>query len=419
MCSEDDKYRSLDGSCNNLQHPAWGSSMRGLGRLVASVYSDADLGLRLSEDGSPLPSARLVSQRLARVAGDSERGDLSGHMMQWGQFLTHDMDHTPEAVPPYVHDCCQNSYNTSVCAPITIPEDDPLYSPIGKTCMNFVRSALAENKCKEGASIDQINIKTSYIDGSTIYGSTIELNRELRQLKDGKKKETAENLMPPATGGECAIDHHDCFKSGDQRTNEQPGLAAYHTIWMREHNRLAEILGTLRPGAGDEEIFQEARSIVIAEVQMITYNEFLPLILSDEVMSELTEDNVYDPTLDATISNSFSTAAFRFGHSQVPEHLRFSSIGCPRHDLAKTKLRDSFFDPTIIHNPGKTDEHLSGLGDGSVRDPGTVFSPSISGQLFTHRESEAAGLGEIGLDLVALNIQRDRDHGLPGYNKFR
>ena len=45
---------------------------------------------------------------------------------------------------------------------------------------------------------------------------------------------------------------------------EQPGLAAYHTIWMREHNRLAEMLGTLRPGAGDEEIFQEARSIVIA-----------------------------------------------------------------------------------------------------------------------------------------------------------
>ena len=88
VCSEE--YRSLDGSCNNLQHPAWGSSMRGLGRLAASVYSDADLGLRLSEDGSPLPSARLVSQRLTRVAGDSERGDLKGHMMQWGQLLTND-----------------------------------------------------------------------------------------------------------------------------------------------------------------------------------------------------------------------------------------------------------------------------------------------------------------------------------------
>ena len=410
----------MDGTCNNLQQPGWGSSKRGLGRLVTPVYSDTDHGLRLSaEDGSPLPSARLVSQRLTRVAGDSEGGDLSGHMMQWGQFLTHDMDHTPESLPPHVHDCCQNNYNTSVCAPISIAGDDPLYGPIGKTCMNFVRSTLAENNCMGEAAIEQVNIKTSYLDGSMIYGSTLEQSNELRQFKDGKKKETAEQLLPSATGGECAIDLDDCFKSGDRRTNEQPGLTLYHTIWLREHNRIAEILGSLRPGADDEEIFQEARSIVIAELQMITYNEFLPLILSEEVMRELSEDNVYDPTLDATISNSFSTAAFRFGHSQVPDNLRFSSIGCPRSGLARTRLRDSFFKPTILHNPVKCDEHISGLGDGSVRDPGSVFSSSVSGQMFAHRESEAAGLGEIGLDLVALNVQRGRDHGLPGYNKFR
>ena len=350
---------------------------------------------------------------------DSERDIISGHSaLQWGQFLTHDMDHTPEALPPHVHNCCQDNHNTSVCAPITIPGDDPLYAAISKTCMNFVRSTLAE--CMEDAASEQINIKTSFLDGSMIYGSTVEQSKELRQFKDGKKKVgTPDSLMPSATGGECAINLEDCFKSGDRRTNEQPGLTVYHTIWMREHNRLAEILGNLRPGAGDEEIFQEARSIVIAELQMITFNEFLPLILSEEAMRELSEDNVYDPTLDATISNSFSTAAFRFGHSQVPENLRFSSTGCPRSNFAVTKLRDSFFNPTIIHNPGKTDEHLSGLGDGSVRDPGRVFSPSVSGQLFTHRESEAAGLGEIGQDLVALNIQRGRDHGLPGYNKFR
>ena len=140
---------------------------------------------------------------------------------------------------------------------------------------------------------------------------------------------------------------------------------------------------------------------------------------SEEDMRELSEDDVNDSTLDATISNSFSTAAFRFGHSQVPEQLRFSSIGCPRKDVERKNLRDSFFNPAIIHVPDKCDEHLSGLGDGAVRDPGAVFSASVSGQLFPHRESEAAGLGEIGLDLVALNIQRGRDHGLPGYSKFR
>ena len=88
--------------------------------------------------------------------------------------------------------------------------------------------------------------------------------------------------MPSATEGECAIDLDLCFKSGDKRLNEHPGLMLYHMIWMREHNRVAEALGKLRPGARDEELFQEARSIVIAELQMITYNEFLPLILSEE-----------------------------------------------------------------------------------------------------------------------------------------
>ena len=411
----------MDGTCNNLQQPAWGSSMRGLGRLAAPVYSDDDLGLRLSaEDGSELPSARLVSQKLARVViGDSDKGDMSGHMMQWGQFLTHDMDHTPETLPPHVHDCCQDHYNSSVCAPISIAGDDPLYGPINKSCMNFIRSTLAENNCMEDRQSDQINIKTSFLDGSMIYGSTLEQSNELRQFKDGKKIETPETLMPSATGGECAIDLDQCFKSGDRRTNEQPGLTLYHTIWMKEHNRVAEALGKLRPGAGDEELFQEARRIVIAELQMITYNEFLPLILSEEALRELSEDDVYDSALDATISNSFSTAAFRFGHSQVPEQLRFSSIGCPRKDVERKNLRDSFFNPAVIHNPVKCDEHLSGLGDGAVRDPGAVFSASVSGQLFPHRESEAAGLGEIGLDLVALNVQRGRDHGLPGYSKFR
>ena len=411
----------MDGTCNNLQQPAWGSSMRGLGRLVAPVYSDDDLGLRLSaEDGSELPSARLVSQKLARVViGDSDKGDMSGHMMQWGQFLTHDMDHTPETLPPHVHDCCQDHYNSSVCSPISIAEDDPLYGLISKTCMNFVRSKLALNKCMEDGQRDQINIKTSFLDGSMIYGDSAEQCNELRTFQDGKKKRTPENLMPSATEGECAIDLDLCFKSGDKRLNEHPGLTLYHMIWMREHNRLAEALGELMPGAGDEEIFQEARRIVIAELQMITYNEFLPLILSDEDMRELSEDDVYDSALDATISNSFSTAAFRFGHSQVLDNLKFSSIGCPRREIDHLKLRDAFFNPTIIHVPEKCDEHVSGLGDGAVRDPGAVFSASVSGQLSPHRESEAAGFGAIGLDLVALNVQRGRDHGLPGYSKFR
>lgn len=61
--------------------------------------------------------------------------------------------------------------------------------------------------------------------------------------------------------------------------NEQVELALIHTIWLREHNRIADVLAQMHPNWSDEAVFQETRRIVIAEIQHITYNEFLPIIL--------------------------------------------------------------------------------------------------------------------------------------------
>ena len=66
---------------------------------------------------------------------------------------------------------------------------------------------------------------------------------------------------------------------GDSRVNEQPDLTAIHTIWHREHNRVARKLLNYNPYWTDETIYQEVRRIVIAEFQHIVYNEWLPLII--------------------------------------------------------------------------------------------------------------------------------------------
>ena len=61
----------------------------------------------------------------------------------------------------------------------------------------------------------------------------------------------------------------------------------YHTVWVREHNRLAKQLAYLNPHWDDERLYQEARRIVIAENQHVTYNEWLPQVLGTDYMAEL------------------------------------------------------------------------------------------------------------------------------------
>ena len=119
-----------------------------------------------------------------------------------------------------------------------------------------------------------------------------------------------------------------------------------HVLVIREHNRVARSLGQDNPAWDDEKIFQQARMIVTAQIQVgeshglsriwhlnttislqhITYNEYLPLILGPTNMATMKllpgkERLNYNSSLDASVSNAFAAAALRFGHSMVPSNL--------------------------------------------------------------------------------------------------
>ena len=100
--------------------------------------------------------------------------------------------------------------------------------------------------------------------------------------------------------------------AGDKRAIENPGLASLHTLFLREHNRIAHQINNLFEARewDDEKIFQETRRIVVAELQNIVYNEYLPLVLGKNTPLHHV-DSTYTAYWDPSIDNVFATAAYR------------------------------------------------------------------------------------------------------------
>ncbi|MCL4152065.1 UNVERIFIED_CONTAM: hypothetical protein GTU68_040883 [Idotea baltica] len=177
------------------------------------------------------------------------------------------------------------------------------------------------------------------------------------------------------------------------------------TLFVREHNRIADELAQRDPQLSDEQLYQQARAIVTAELQAITYNEFLPALLGEDAISEY---EGYDSSVDSSISNLFSTAAYRLGHSLLSSELQLIDGEGNVEELA---LQNAFFSPDIVSENGI---------DSILRGAATQTSQELDAQIIDDVRNFLFGPpGSGGFDLASLNIQRGRDHGLPSYNQAR
>ncbi|XP_035767871.1 peroxidasin homolog [Neolamprologus brichardi] len=176
------KYRSHDGTCNNLQHPMWGASLTAFERLLKSVY----------DNGFNLPRGRLVSTTMIGSETITPDDRYTHMLMQWGQFLDHDLDSTVAALSQSRFSdgqlCAQVCTNDPPCFPIQFPPNDQRQLRSGARCMFFVRSSPV---CGSGMTSllmnsvyprEQINQLTSYIDASNVYGSSRHESEEVRDL---------------------------------------------------------------------------------------------------------------------------------------------------------------------------------------------------------------------------------------------
>ncbi|MEM7601747.1 MAG: peroxidase family protein, partial [Verrucomicrobiota bacterium] len=151
-----------------------------------------------------------------------------------------------------------------------------------------------------------------------------------------------------------------------------------------------------------------ARMIVSAEMQAITYREFLPVLLGEQALPRY---RGYDPNVDASIANEFGAAAYRLGHSMLSSTLLRTGGDGTEADEGHLSLADAFFDPSHIEDHG-IDSILRGLAGQACQELDEKLVDDVRNFLFG-----PPGAG--GFDLAALNIQRGRDHGLPDYNTMR
>jgi hypothetical protein len=397
--AEASPYRSLDGTYNNLHDPELGATFTTLLRLVPADYGDGVSSMA----GQDRPSARAISNLVTvQPAPFTNDGGLTDYLWQWGQFLDHDLDLTEGNDPPEAAD-------------IAIPMGDPFFDPgfTGTVTMALNRSLY---DLTTGTGPDnprqQLNEITAWIDASNVYGSDQFRAAALRTLDGtGRLLTSPGDLLPfntvglPNGGGDAP----ELFLAGDVRANEQSGLTAMHTLFVREHNRLAQEIALAEPGLDGEEIYQRARRIVGALMQVVTYNEFLPLLLGPDALPPYVG---YRPNLDTRISNIFATAAYRFGHSTLSPVIKRLDAQGEEIQEGHLALRDAFFSPHRITDEGGIEPILRGLASQACQVPDPMVVDDLRNFLF-------GPPGSGGFDLTALNIQRGRDHGLPSYNDAR
>jgi hypothetical protein len=442
------EVESLDGSGNNVAHPTWGQAGLAYARQGTAHYAD---GISQPVSG---PNARFISNRLFN---DQSVDVFSGRRVsqwvwQWGQFLDHTFGHRQES------GAGADPFN------IGFNSADPLeqFNNGGSNVLGFNRSP---NTPGTGTSTSnprqQTNILGSYINGNPVYGNTPAIEDWLRQGPlDGDPTNNSALLMLPGgylptrnargnpaaapamdSNGRLLATPNDGVVAGDFRANENIGLTATHTLFAREHNR---IVGLLPSSLSDEDKFQIARRVVIAEEQYITYEEFLPAM-----GVSLPQYTGYNPNVNATLTNEFAAAAYR-AHTQIHgDGLELDNQAASRYsaaDLASLTAEGAdvqqnadgtvsidvafnlmAFNPDILKTL-QLGPVLQALGKESQYANDTEIDNQLRSTLFqVPTSSDASCLNGPTLqncfsgvaDLGADDIQRGRDHGIGTFNQVR
>ena len=439
-------YQSIDGSGNNIESPDLGVANTPYRRFAPSAYSD---GFSEPAEG---PNARFISNRIFEdnALNIFSPNGVTQWAWTWGQFLDHTVGLAALGTEPM---------------DTAFDSNDPLENFTNTAGVLHATRSLAAEGTGDSVPREQINTLSSYLDAFAIYGASEDRLEWLREGPvDGDMSNngaklllTEDGFLPTRTqrgdassapnmvlGGQLAFapDADDqAIVAGDSRANENIGLTTVQTLFARDHNRIVDLLPN---GWSEQRKFETARQLVIATMQYITYEEWLP---AQGV--ELSNAKGYQPDVDPRITNEFATVGYR-AHSMIHGEIEVETDAARYDDAAISRFLDygveveqdgehvelavplnvAFHRPQLVPEIG-LEPLLAGLGGEPQYRNDEQFDNQLRSVLFqlpTQALADSSAcldgpeLNEcftLVLDLGVLDIERSRDHGIARYNDLR
>lgn len=404
-------YRTYDGANQDPYDPEMGKVGTRFGR---NAPTDATAPEPLPQRMDPNP--REVARRLMHRDTFKPATTLNVLAACWIQFQNHDW---------FGHG--ENSPDTYIDVPLDDGDDWPEGSPMRLKATSPDRTRTWQS----GLPPTYINTVTHWWDLSQVYGSTEERNRELRSGSEGKMR-VEDGMLPNETDAE--LDGVDLTGFSD---NYWIGLALLHTLFVKEHNAICDMLKGHYPTWDDEKLFLTARLINSALSAKIHTVEWTPGILANPVLERAMNANWYG-VLPHWVKN-------RFGHLGT-EMIGGIVGGDQEHHAAPYAITEEFVSVYRLHpllpddyeiRDHATGAHLADLEFDTTQGHGTrptitehgwsnlLYSFGVANPgAITLRNHPRALTDHVRLngdrvDLATIDIIRDRERGVARYNDFR
>ena len=406
---EQRRYRSADGSYNDLSDPDMGRAGTRFARNVPLADARPAAAPEIMT-----PSPRLISQKLMRREQFTPATSLNLLAAAWIQFQTHDW---------FAHGREEDSF-----IELPLPDGDEWF----EKPMRIPHTKADPTRVDADGDMPAayINSQTHWWDASSIYGISPERRREIRTGVDGKLVLKDGQLpLDPVTG--VAL-------TGFSE-NWWVGLGLLHTLFTLEHNAICDRLKQDYPALTDDELFGTAQLINSALLAKIHTIEWTPAIISHPVLKVAMRANWFGMAGEklhrrlGRISSSDVISGIpgsHVDHHGAPYQLTEEFAAVYRlhpllpdtlevHALADDALVDSMdFEEIILLNA-----HRVLTSGAKVSDLWYSFGIQHPGAVVLHnfpRWMQDLTLPDgMRLDLGALDIMRDRERGVPRYNQFR